>query len=552
MKTPAHLKSPLAIARRLLDGCPQAALDDASFLPWLIVEGASALAPRLERQPFRLPPKDDIESRIVNPPEPWKPSADDVRESRRGWPSGYITATELDHFKAAVLASPGFQNVVLANPVLAPKPSEGPQPNSLPPLNLTPPIAHEPPENKSVVQPISGQQPADELKAAPPEVGADATDMLAPEPSGGRWSNLDFETIPDFLVEKAKPHWAERDRPPEPEVPPAAEKMVAALTASQLGSEAKSELAQTLPGRLPEGEAPSSPPQSPVSQESSADDVWEEVGSENEFVVAAPPASSLASSSPPPSAPPLPSRAPPSPPIKAPLAVTCGLVKDWPKREAGEDNDRYQKRLTYVIQMSEHQVTINGPNGPEQRTLQQPMVTGTASRFANVLASRLKLTSPWVTPPVMNAKPALSVNVNTLLPDISFDMSGTFRPLAEKRIQPVDREMAKFGFVRYGFEFSNSPVKGGLTVIEAFVLVNGDDVDTKMAAGMLRLQDFGYDEADLYIMTPTIFGYGMIVVEVNDAWLKETTAGLATIGIHVRLTGASLESVATDTDDSEY
>lgn len=544
MKTPAHLKSPLAIARRLLDGCPQAALDDASFLPWLIVEGASALAPRLERQPFTT-----VMSDIVKAATPRI-----IYRDAAGNPTSY----SLGPGPAVGAATP---HVVLANPTLAPKPSEGPTVFS-PPLNLTPPVTHEPPENKSVVQPISGQQPADGLNAAPPEVGAEATDMLASEPSGGRWSNLDFEPIPDFLVEKAKPHWAERDRPPEPEVPPfvqrampgiaAAEKMVAALTASQLGSEANPMLAQTLPGMPPEGEAPVPSPQSPVSQESSADDVWEGDDSENEFVVAAPPASSLASSSPPPSAPPLPSRAPPSPPIKAPLAVTCGLVKDWPKREAGEDNDRYQKRLTYVIQMSEHQVTINGPNGPEQRTLQQPMVTGTASRFANVLASRLKLTSPWVTPPVMNAKPALSVNVNTLLPDISFDMSGTFRPLAEKRIQPVDREMAKFGFVRYGFEFSNSPVKGGLTVIEAFVLVNGDDVDTKMVAGMLRLQDFGYDEADLYIMTPTIFGYGMIVTEVNDAWLKETTAGLATIGIHVRLTGASLEAVVTDTDDSEY
>lgn len=565
MKTPANLRSPLAVARRLLSGVPQASLDDASFLPWLIVEGASAFAklhPPLTvydssvtddtREDLTRELNEKLKSdnwafvtafvdadgsptkptkraiyRAADCP-PWSRWAGVADYQRGPLPSGVTTATERDF---------------LANPTLAPKPSEEP-PVFSPPSPPSPPSAGLPAENKSVVQP-----PA----CAPTEnVLAVASETAPTETPPSTWK-----------AEKADhgaSHWASRDRVDPVSVPDfmrralpgvaAAEKLAEALT-EMLGSEANPTLAQNLPEVAPEG-GPAFFPEA-----TSVDNLSEENFAEDDVMMsdpsaAAPPASSLASSSiaaatqaTPTLTPPLPSRAPPSPP--APLAVQVGLLKDWPKREENEDDITYGNRLTYVIQMVNHPVTIQTPEGPKEQTLTQPMVTSAASQLAKVVANRLKLTSPWFA--AMAPQPQVYIGPNTLLPTVVVDGEATFRPLAEAHQLREDNAMAKFGFARYGFVFANfQPTKNNRYAMEAYVQLREADAQLNMELGMHRLADFEY--TNMRVLKPTVFGHGMIVVDVNQQWLKATTIAMASIGIRIQL--ADNVDEPADEDDSEY
>lgn len=231
-----------------------------------------------------------------------------------------------------------------------------------------------------------------------------------------------------------------------------------------------------------------------------------------------------------------------------PLAVLCGLIKSYPAREAEEDIDRYQKRLSYAMTMHTQVLPIMDKATGEVKPTQisQPQFTSFPSKLASVMISRLGLNSPWFNAFDRNSKPELIVGVNTLLPDIIIANNVTIRAAAERQEIAADANMALLGFARYTFEFANSPQQRPVS-IEAFIAIRED---ANLEAGSLRLKDF---KLNAKLLTPTVFGRGMLVTNIDKAWFEATSRGLATLSIITELRNVEPEVIiVAEADDSEY
>lgn len=231
-----------------------------------------------------------------------------------------------------------------------------------------------------------------------------------------------------------------------------------------------------------------------------------------------------------------------------PLAVLCGLIKAYPAREAEEDIDRYQKRLSYAMTMHTQVLPIMDKATGEMKPTQisQPQFTSSPSKLASVMISRLGLNTPWFNAFDRNSKPELIVGVNTLLPDIIIANNVTIRAAAERQEIAADANMALLGFARYTFEFANSPQQRPVS-IEAFIAIRDD---ANLEAGSLRLKDF---KLSAKLLTPTVFGRGMLVTNIDKAWFEATSRGLATMSIITELRNVEPEVIiVAEADDSEY